>query len=81
MDLSTLAPLLPLIPAAAQPYLAAIPIIQLLAKLLAPLPGRIGGFSHSTVWSRFWDTVAAFPAAPASRAAPPADLAPGSGAP
>jgi hypothetical protein len=53
------------------PFLSLVPVIQVVAKLLAPLPGRVGGFSHSTIWSRFWDTVAAFPAAPASRPAPP----------
>jgi hypothetical protein len=52
----------------AAPYLGLLPIVQLGAKLLAPLPGRIFGYTHSTVWSRFWDTVAAFPAAPAPRA-------------
>lgn len=82
MDPSNLAPLLPLIPASIQPYLALIPIIQLVAKLLAPLPGRVGGFTHATIWSRFWDTVAAFPAAPASRpSAAIHESAPGEGAP
>lgn len=51
----------------AAPYVAIIPFVQLTAKLLAPLPARIGGYTHSTWWSRFWDTVAAFPAAPAAR--------------
>lgn len=45
-------------------------MVQIVAKLISPLPGRIGGFTHSTIWSRFWDTVAAFPAAPAPRPDP-----------
>ncbi len=60
-------------------YIALVPIVQLVAKLLAPLPGRIGGFTHATIWSRFWDTVAAFPAAPAPRVS--AELKSGEGAP
>lgn len=82
MDPSDFAPLLPLIPAGAQKWLALIPVLQLVAKLLAPLPGRLGGFTHSTVWSRVWDTVAAFPAAPAGRPSPVLhETTPGDGAP
>ncbi|MBL0276021.1 MAG: hypothetical protein IPQ24_07950 [Anaeromyxobacter sp.] len=72
MDPTELAPIAALFPKVT-PYLAAVPVVQLMAKLLAPLPGRVGGFSHATWWSRFWDTVAAFPAAPAPRASRPAE--------
>lgn len=55
----------------AAPYVALMPFAQLAAKLLAPIPGRIFGYTHSTIWSRFFDTIAAFPAAPATRPPPP----------
>lgn len=70
MDPSDVATIVTAFPQAAG-VLAAVPLVQLAAKLLAPLPGRLGGFNHSTVWSRFWDTVAAFPASPAQRPAKP----------
>lgn len=65
-----LAPITAFFPAIA-PWLALVPVVQLVAKLLAPLPGRVGGFTHSTWWSRTMDTIAAFPAAPAPRPAAP----------
>ncbi len=71
-DLSTIVTAFP----QATGLLAMLPLVQLVAKLLAPLPARLGGFNHSTIWSRFFDTVAAFPAAPAPRAAPPEQPAP-----
>lgn len=75
MTPADLDPIASIFPAAA-PYLAVVPVVQLLAKLIAPLPGRVGGFTHSTWWSRFWDTVAAFPAAPAPRQAAPTPVEP-----
>jgi hypothetical protein len=70
--MDTLAPIVSVFPKAA-PLLALLPIVQLVAKLLAPLPGRLGGYTHSTWWSRAMDTLAAFPAAPAPRPVAPVE--------
>jgi len=63
-----------ILPAAWIPFLAVVPVVQVIAKLLSPLPGYVGNYTHGTVWSRTLDAIAAFPARPAARPLPPSPV-------
>lgn len=56
MDLSPIVAAFPVV----APYLAALPLIQVTAGLLAQIP-RLAGVTHETIWSRIWRTVASLP--------------------
>jgi hypothetical protein len=39
------------------PYLAALPVLQMVAGLVANIP-RVFGVTHSTIWERVWMAIA-----------------------